>query len=61
VERPDSLVEVQVSDVVERRRSNVSNMPNGVINVLQKNEVLDLLAYILSNANPDDPRFKAAD
>lgn len=44
-------VQVSKSDIRERSLSPVSNMPGGMINVLQKAEVLDLLAYLMSDMN----------
>jgi uncharacterized repeat protein (TIGR03806 family) len=44
----DAPIRIQKSDVVERRRLSISNMPEGTVNVLEKDEVLDLLAYLLS-------------
>lgn len=37
------------SQVVERRKSDVSNMPTGTIDVLQEDEILDLIAFLLSD------------
>jgi uncharacterized repeat protein (TIGR03806 family) len=52
VVRPNSAAEtpaeVPKGSIVERRRLPVSNMPEGTVNVLQKEQVLDLLAYLLS-------------
>ena len=44
--RPDQLVEVNKIDIAERRFSEVSSMPEGLLNSLTKKEILDLLAYI---------------
>lgn len=56
VVRPASAVELPIelraADIVERRRLSVSNMPEGVLNVLQQDEVLDLLAYLLGTSKP---------
>ena len=45
-------IELRAADIVERRRLSVSNMPEGVLNVLQQDEVLDLLAYLLGTSKP---------
>jgi uncharacterized repeat protein (TIGR03806 family) len=52
--RPTSgeAVTIPKKDVVDRRKSDVSNMPSGIVNVLQKEQVLDLLAYLLSDPKP---------
>lgn len=39
--------------------SPVSKMPEGLINALNKAELADLLAYLLSNGNPQDARYYA--
>jgi uncharacterized repeat protein (TIGR03806 family) len=41
-------VEIRLEEIEGRRKSDTSNMPAGVINVLHETEVLDLLAYLLS-------------
>jgi putative heme-binding domain-containing protein len=43
-------VRVLKSEVVSRRRLPLSNMPTGIVNVLKREELLDLLAYLLSDA-----------
>jgi putative heme-binding domain-containing protein len=51
VVRPHSATEapaeVPKASIVERTRLPVSNMPEGTVNVLEKEQVLDLLAYLL--------------
>ena len=48
---------VAKSDIVIRRPSKMSSMPQGLIDVLSEDEVLDLIAYIRSAGNPKDPAF----
>ncbi len=55
---PNAITMVDRKRLKEMRPSPVSMMPPGLINVLEKDEVLDLLAYLLSKGNPDDPMFK---
>jgi putative heme-binding domain-containing protein len=38
---------IAVADIEARRRAPTSNMPAGTVNVLQREEILDLLAYLL--------------
>ncbi|MBL8898084.1 MAG: DUF1080 domain-containing protein [Planctomycetes bacterium] len=45
-------------DIVERKPSNVSPMPNGLLDVLSAEEILDLLAYMESGGDPAAPAFK---
>ena len=44
----DAPVEIRLDAIEARRKSAISNMPAGVINVLHEGEVLDLLAYLKS-------------
>ena len=50
--------ELTKAEVGTRVASKVSPMPEGLINVLEKDEVLDLLAYLESNGKSDAPLFK---
>ncbi|MEM7010780.1 MAG: c-type cytochrome [Verrucomicrobiota bacterium] len=49
---------------VDRKRlknmkpSPVSMMPPGLLNTLEQEDVLDLLAYLISGGDPEDPMFK---
>jgi putative heme-binding domain-containing protein len=54
----DDAVRLAKSDIAERRKSPVSNMPAGIVNVLEKNQILDLLAYLLSEGDADAAVFK---
>jgi putative heme-binding domain-containing protein len=44
-------------DIKERRPSKLSMMPQGLLDVLNENEVLDLLAYLRSAGDSKDPAF----
>jgi uncharacterized repeat protein (TIGR03806 family) len=52
IDANEKLVEIPTLDVVERRRLDRSNMPTGMVDVLQKEQVLDLLAYLLNDGKP---------
>jgi putative heme-binding domain-containing protein len=41
--------EVKKSEIKERHASKVSPMPEGLVNILTKEEILDLLAYLESS------------
>ena len=43
-------VTVEKSQIRERTLSKTSNMPSGMLNTLTENQVLDLLAYLLSDS-----------
>jgi putative heme-binding domain-containing protein len=45
------------TDIKNRRPSKVSIMPQGLIDVLKEDEVLDLLAYLRSAGDAKDPSF----
>ena len=50
--------EVRKRDVSSRQPSKLSPMPDGLVNILSKEELLDLLAYIESGGNKDHADFK---
>ena len=50
-------VHVKEDDIVERSESPISQMPAGLLNTLNEEEVLDLFAYLVSQGNPQDPVF----
>ncbi|MBA4067912.1 MAG: heme-binding protein [Isosphaera sp.] len=52
------VVEVKKDDVSEVKPSNVSLMPEKLLNQLNEAEVLDMLAYMLSRGDPAHPMFK---
>lgn len=54
----EQLTDVAKKDIEERKLSPLSEMPQGLINVLTKEEVLDLIAYLRSAGNAEDPAFK---
>lgn len=54
---PTQLTAVKVSEVKSKKTQAVSMMPPGLINSLNQDELLDLLAYILSAGNAQDKRF----
>lgn len=59
--RPPSSAEVVIvpkADITERRRSDQSNMPIGIVNVLKQEQVLDLLAYLLSDPQRAKPEAR---
>lgn len=49
------VITVDKSKIVQRRKSELSNMPLGTVNVLAKDQVLDLIAYLLSDPQPKKP------
>jgi len=55
---PDAITVIERSQVVDMKPSPISMMPPGLLNTLEKDDVLDLLAYLLSRGNPKDPMFE---
>jgi len=51
------IIELKTDDVEEVTPSKVSLMPKDLLNQLNEDEVLDLIAYLLSRGNPQDPLF----
>ena len=45
-------------DIVRRKVSIVSAMPEGLLNILDEDEILDLLAYLESGGNPRSSEFR---
>ncbi len=54
---PNQRVVVDRKKVKSLEPSTVSPMPPGLINMLTKEEIFDLTAYVLSGGNPNDKRF----
>ncbi|HTU16547.1 MAG TPA: c-type cytochrome [Gemmataceae bacterium] len=52
------IAEVKKSAVEEVKPSPVSVMPEGLLKALNENEVLDLLAYLLSRGDRQSPMFR---
>ncbi|QJX01038.1 c-type cytochrome [Frigoriglobus tundricola] len=57
-EDSSKTVEINKDDVEEVRRSKISLMPEKLIDGLNENEVLDLIAYLLSRGDPNHAMFK---
>jgi putative heme-binding domain-containing protein len=57
-EDPTKLVELKKSEVDEVAPSKVSLMPDNLLKGLNNDEVLDLLAYLLSRGDPQHPMFR---
>jgi putative heme-binding domain-containing protein len=51
-------VTVLKKDITKRQPSKTSMMPTGLIDILNQDEVLDLIAYIRSAGDPKDKAFK---
>ena len=49
---------VKKSDIKARTKAKLSPMPEGLVDMLQQDELLDVIAYIESMGNPSHPAFK---
>ena len=54
---PSQVIEIAKSDVASEELSPVSIMPAGLMNRLNEDEVLDLLAYLLANGDAEHELF----
>ncbi len=52
-------VELKKGDIIERAKSNKSTMPKGLLDKLTRDEILDLLAYVIAKGKKDHSYFKA--
>ena len=57
---PDELARPEISKVRSRKAYPISMMPTGLANALNPDELKDLVAYLLSGGNPNDPMFAPA-
>lgn len=57
-ENPTKFVSIPRGNIDEMAPSTVSLMPADLLKTLNADEVLDLLAYLLSRGNPNDALFK---
>ncbi len=55
---PDAQVSVDRKQIEEMVPSKTSMMPKGAINTLNKEEILDLMAFLLSRGDRNSPYFK---
>ncbi len=54
---PDASAQVPVADVVSRKDYGISPMPPGLINMLNPDELLDLVAYLFSGGDRNNKAF----
>jgi putative heme-binding domain-containing protein len=55
---PSAITSIKQSDIATQMVSPASLMPPGLINTLTEEEILDLLAYMISGGNPQDAMFR---
>ena len=54
---PQNTVTISKSDVETRKPSPISAMPTGLLDTFQRNEILDLLAYLIAAGDEKHPAF----
>ena len=52
------LINIPLAEIESRSTSNTSEMPAGLLNILTKTEILDLIAYLRSGGDPNDLAFR---
>ncbi len=57
LKNPDVLVRIETRSLESMRDSEKSMMPVGLLDTLSKDDVLDLIAYLLAKADPAHPMF----
>ena len=55
---PGDFTNLKRADVVSAEPSKTSPMPEGLLNTLKPDEILDLLAFVLSRGDPQAASFK---
>ena len=54
---PDQQIRVAKADITHREASSVSIMPPRLLNRLNEQEVMDIMAYLLSGSDPEHPCY----
>jgi len=52
-------VAIRKADIVRREVSKISNMPTGILNTLQESQIIDLLAYVISDGASNHIAFNS--
>ena len=55
---PNQQIQVNRPQIESIEPSKISPMPAGLLNMMREDEIMDLLAYILSGGNRNHPAFK---
>ncbi len=56
--RPDKPTIIRKDNIEDEKKNDKSAMPNGLLNYFTKEEVLDLVAYVLAAGDKDSELFK---
>ncbi len=52
------VLELKPGDITQRTKSKTSIMPKGLLDKLSRDEIQDLIAYIIARGNEHDPLFE---
>jgi putative heme-binding domain-containing protein len=58
LQEPGKTVAVRKADIERMVPSDLSPMPSGLLSILEREEILDLVAFIAAQGNPDHPAFR---
>jgi putative heme-binding domain-containing protein len=56
--KPEQITEVDIKNIESREASKVSPMPVGLLNTMEKEEILDLIAYVLSGGDRGNAAYR---
>lgn len=54
---PEAVATIDAQDILSQEPSPVSPMPEGLVDRFSREEILDLIAFLVSGGNPDDRLF----
>jgi putative heme-binding domain-containing protein len=54
----EEVVTIRRTDIRRRALSKISNMPTGIVNTLSEAQILDLLAYLISDGDSNHTAFR---
>jgi uncharacterized repeat protein (TIGR03806 family) len=55
----DAAVTIRKTEIRRRALSKTSNMPSGILNTLDETQILDLLAYVVSDGDSEHAAFRS--
>jgi hypothetical protein len=56
--KPSTVTIVKAEDLTSIEPSSISMMPPGLINTMDKEDILDLMAYLIAGGKPDHELFR---
>ena len=56
--KPSTVTKVKAEDLTSIEPSSISMMPPGLINTMDKEDILDLMAYLIAGGKPDHELFR---